>query len=65
MIRLTAISLFWLGLVTSLQAQSPAYGGGDAKYWVVLAVVFILFVGIIGLLFALERRLKRLEGQAD
>lgn len=51
---------FVLAFPFALQAQTPS-AGGDAKYWVVLLVLALIFAGLFAFLFALERKLTALE----
>ncbi len=58
--NLTLVSLLYL-----LQSSADAPGGFDmyasGKIYVVVAVIVLIFFGIVLYLFLLERRLKRLE----
>ncbi len=53
---------FLIMLVQLMQAQSTdAFFRSNQKFYVVVAVLLIIFVGIISFLFGVERRLKKLE----
>ncbi len=60
--------IFCLFLVSLLSAQGPAVGNdylaSTGKIYVVVAVILIIFIGIIALLISLERRLARLEQES-
>lgn len=58
--------LFCLPMATFAQASEPVMADtlrSEGKIWVVVAVVLVIFLGISLYLFALDRRISRLEKQ--
>ncbi len=59
------MNLILANLLLLLQTSADAPGGFDmyasGKIYVVVAVIVLIFFGIVAYLFLLERRLKRLE----
>lgn len=51
---------FILNQVQVHSNQMPDAGGNE-KFMVVIAVVLIIFLGIVAYLFSLDRKLKKLE----
>jgi uncharacterized membrane protein len=65
LIYINKILFFWLLSTASTWAQSPStqtdFLESSGKIYVVVAVLALIFLGVIILLISLERRLARLE----
>ena len=65
---LASICLLLFTAVSPLLAQSPEMADGmrqSGKIYVVVAVIAIIFAGILYFLFVLERRIKKMEDEAN
>ena len=70
MARITFILLFCFAATTTLLAQSAAEPPADflrsiGKLYVVVAVIVVVFLGIVLYLWRLDRRMSDLENQID
>lgn len=59
------IGIVWLSTLVTAIAQSPSteidYLESTGKIYVVVAVIVVIFIGIIALLISLERRVAKME----
>ena len=60
-----ALTMAWIMSLGTMIGQSPStqvdYLESTGKIYVVVAVIAIIFIGIIGLLISLERRVAKME----
>ncbi len=64
--HLSILLLLLLGYTTTVCAQSPEMDDAlrsSGKIYVVVVVIAIIFIGLAFYLFAIDRRLKKLEKQ--
>jgi len=66
--KIVSIFLVFLFLITSslnAQTSNPDFMHSIGKIYAVVAVLAVIFIGIIIFLFYLERKLTRLESQIE
>lgn len=65
--KLSASTLLLLSCLTTLFAQndSPDFLRSTGKIYVVVAVIVVVFVGIVAFLIYLDRKLTKLENQIN
>ena len=57
------ICMLCIPTMMNAQTDSGDYMTNIGKIYVVIAVIVVIFIGIFAFLFAIERRLRKLENQ--